>query len=173
MKLALATILALCVACGGGSMPGNSPTVKTPKGVTVKGAAQADVYPIIDAQLDDLFAIAEKQGYSGFSRHPAYTVEFLARDPRCTEAAFVVTAQTSSYDGSEYDMDPRPGYVGLCAAGRFLPETGVIQVTATGVRTSEIVRYEGEHKLLHQVDRPRYTATMVHASGQGHPILGD
>jgi hypothetical protein len=37
-----------------------------------------------------------------------------------------------------------------------------------------IVRYEGEHNLLYEVDRDRFAATQYHyGANGGHPILGD
>jgi hypothetical protein len=34
-------------------------------------------------------------------------------------------------------------------------------------------RYEAEHALLYEVDQPRFAATLYHAEGSGHPILGE
>lgn len=148
-----------------------SASTTTPKGVLVIGHPGTVTLAAIDRQLDDLFRIAEGQGYSGFTRHEGYTVEILPSDPRCQQAAFSVAAP--EYDGTEYDTDPRPGYSVICAAGRFLPESRRIQATEAGILTTNIVRYEGEHRLLFEVDKDRYERTKFHTPENRHPLLGD
>lgn len=143
--------------------------ILTAKGAKVIGNVGSPALYEIDRQLDALFTKAVINGYSGFSRHSSYVIEILPADSRCTAPAFVVNAP--NYDGTDYDIDPRPGFGVICAAGRFIPETGRIQVTETGILTTDIVRYEGEHKLLFEVDRSRYEATKTHSSGTGHPIF--
>lgn len=175
VKKVFCTILcSILAACGGNDSPAGY-SAQTPKGVTVRSASaiQPDVLVIIDRQLDDLFRIAAAKGYTGFARHPNYGIRLVPRDPRCDAISFLIIRPGTNYDGSEYDKDPRPGFVSLCAAGRFTPEDGMIHVTAEGVATSQIVRYEGEHKLLYQVNGLLYEQTKVHGQGQGHPILGD
>lgn len=150
----------------------NAPaSTTTPKGVLVIGHPGTATLTEIDRQLDRLFEIASAQGYSGFTRHEGYTVEILPIDSRCQQAAFVLDAP--EYDGTAFDMDPRPGYSVICAAGRFLPDSRRIQATEAGILTSQIVRYEGEHRLLFEVDKERYERTKFHTPENPHPLLGD
>lgn len=165
--------------CGGGS--GDRPqgySEISPRGVTVRSSSpiEKDLLPIIDAQLESLFRIAEVKGYRSFDVHPSYGIRIEPRDARCDEISFMITREVpagTQYDGTEFDNDPRPGFVAVCAAGQFQQSDGLIRVTAAGIRSSAIVRYEGEHKLLYQVDRQLYEATKIHGTGEGHPILGD
>jgi hypothetical protein len=54
--------------------------------------------------------------------------------------------------------------------GLELPGMGVVDA----IDQMPIVRYEGEHNLLAQVDQDRYAATQYHyGANGGHPILGD
>jgi hypothetical protein len=55
-------------------------------------------------------------------------------------------------------------------AGIAAPGMGVVDA----IDQMPIVRYEGEHNLLAQVDQARYAATQYHyGANGGHPILGD
>lgn len=171
-------LLIFITACGGGDDQTSVYSAMTPKGAVVTSASpiDADLLTEVDRQLDDLFRIAAANGYSTFTIHPTYRIRIEPRDFRCDEISFMITQNVTpgtNYDGSEYDHDPRPGIVAMCVAGRFAESDGLIRVTAEGIRTAPVVRYEGEHKLLYQVDRPLYESTKIHGQGQGHPILGD
>lgn len=157
---------------------------KTPKGVRVVSGQRIDasILPIIDAQLDDLFAIASAApyNYSGFSTHAAYMVAVFPRSNLCQEPAFLIDATGSPYEGSEWDKDPSPTRCLLCAAGltfrngaspNSVGSPGMV-VTADGIKSTPIVRYEGEHNLLVEVDREKFNATQYHTgTNGGHPIL--
>lgn len=125
-------------------------------------------------QIEVLHTIARRQ-YSGFSN--TYTIQVVPTSALCeSPISFLLPAQVvepgTNYDGSQYDKNPAIGVVQLCAAGRYLEPSGIIQVTEPGIRTSSIVRHEGEHQILRQVDPLRYEKTKIHAVGFGHPILG-
>jgi hypothetical protein len=82
---------------------------------------------------------------------------------------------------NHWDKDPRTGHTLLCAAGMM--ETGGGQMkglewpgmaVVDAVDKMPIIRYEGEHNLLAQVDPDRFVATQYHyGTNGGHPILGD
>lgn len=162
------------------NQPGDEETViLTPKGVEVISAypIDTDLLIKIDADLDRLFDIARRKGYSNFSTHQDYRIEIVETDPRCADGiSFSIIKAVSpgtNYDGTDYDKDPRPGFIAICAAGEFDPKTLTIRVTLPGIATSDIVRYEGEHRLLFEADRQLYEVTKYHGEGPGHPILGD
>jgi hypothetical protein len=127
-----------------------------------------------------------------FSTHGTYHVWLVPRAPVCVNPGFseVVNSDPApnGYDetytddpANHWDKDPRPGHTLLCVAGFMatgggqmkgleLPGMGVVDA----IDTMPIVRYEGEHNLLAQVDQARYAATQFHyGANGGHPILGD
>lgn len=175
MNRFLITFCVFLAACSGNGQPSGY-SAMTPKGAVVTSASPiaADLLTEVDRQLDDLFRIAAANGKSSFTLHPTYRISIEPRDFRCDSISFLIAQNVTpgtNYDGSEYDHDPRPGIVAMCVAGRFTESDGLIRVTAEGIRTAPVVRYEGEHKLLRQVDRDLYLKTLVHAAGTGHPIL--
>ncbi len=81
-----------------------------------------------------------------------------------------IAVGAAQYAGTGYDQG---GYI--YAAGMviaFNPGAFVIaDHTSNFQRVSDIVRYEGEHIVLYNNDRRRYTRTADHSQGGGHPIL--
>lgn len=176
-------IICFLVACGGSDQPpSNNPGsyhALTPKGITVRSDAPipADVLSICDQQIDDLFVRAEANGIRDYPRHRGVSIKIVPRSPACISPAFLVYSNCSPgpfcYDGTVYDMDPKPGQVAICAAGQFVETTDQILVTVDGLRESPVVRYEGEHWLLFHSNYPWYLRTKVHTADNSHPILGD
>lgn len=167
-----------------GMLP-NTTQGKTPKGVTIKAYGKVDTraYAQIDQGLDVAFDIAERvYGYTGFKRHASYTVYIFPRSQKCINPAFLVDGTGSPYDQSEWDKNPEPGKIELCAAGMMMRD-GLPGDTDLGnpgmVITDDIgqmanaVRYEAEHNILIECDIPKFLATRYHTQGQGHPILPD
>jgi hypothetical protein len=127
-----------------------------------------------------------------FSTHGTYHVWLLKPADVCVSPGFseIVYSEPSpnGYDetytddsANHWDKDPRTGHTLLCAAGMM--ETGGGQMkglewpgmaVVDAVDKMPIIRYEGEHNLLAQVDPDRFVATQYHyGTNGGHPILGD
>ena len=152
----------------------------TAKGVQVRSGQEIPtaLLPEIDAGLDDLFRIAAgpPNGYAGFSTHANYTVWLMPRSPKCVNPSFLIDASHTVYEGSEWDKNPDPEICELCVAGML-----ILNGTLPGMMVADdlgqmrtIVRYEGEHNLLLEVDRERFAATQYHIGpNSGHPILGE
>lgn len=122
-----------------------------------------------------------------FSTHRTYHIWLIPRSPQCENPGFTELVTSAAWpdgydnDPNGWDKDPTPGRTILCVAGFMaagggnmkgidLPGMGVVDA----IDTMPIVRYEGEHNLLAQVDTARYAATQYHfGSNGGHPILGD
>lgn len=148
---------------------------RTPRGATVYAVRRpsAAMLNAIDRGLTDLFAVARRNGYSRALNFRDYTI-FIARADRTKNAAgqyspdFAVGA--AQYAGTDYDQG---GYI--YAAGMvvsFNPMAFVIAEHSSSFnRVSDVVRYEGEHLVLYQNDRRRYSQTADHSRGGGHPIL--
>lgn len=142
---------------------------KTPKGVNVVSANKINtaLFPLIDAGIDTLYAAARTEGYPGLS-HSAFTVALFPRSPECINPGFLVAANGSVYDQTEWDKDTRPWYVTLCAAGLH-PGGNVMIVADDSSHMHNIVNWEGEHVVLLNFDSARWAAT----SGlHNHPIFG-
>lgn len=129
-----------------------------------------------------------QEGRTCFSTHASYMVYLVPRSPQCVNPGFTENADGSGYDETytddpknHWDKDPRPGKVLLCAAGFMATGHGQMKgISAPGMAVVDavdqmpIIRYEGEHNLLAQVDPNRYAATQYHyGNNGGHPILGD
>lgn len=183
----IAAVILVAASCAGDDVFDGSWTnknqAKTPKGATVYGPEPATPEKLraIDAGLDRAFDIASRvYNYKGFQRHQDYTITLLKASDRCQDPGFIQRADGSPYDGTPWDKDPAPGKVLICAAGETVrygaDETspgapGMLLVDDLG--TLELVtRYEAEHNILLEVDRPKYAATQYHITG-GHPILPD
>lgn len=148
---------------------------RTPRGATFYAVRRpsAAMLNAIDRGLTDLFAVARRNRYSRGLNYSNYTV-FIARPDRTKNAAgeyspdFAVGA--AQYAGTDYDQG---GYI--YAAGMvvsFGPMAFVIADHDSNFqRVSDVVRYEGEHLVLYQNDRRRYSQTADHSRGGGHPIL--
>lgn len=166
--------------------------VNTPKGIYVYSDRPINtaLFAEFDKGLDNLFRIAAAPpyNYSGFSLHNTYHIWIFPRSPLCENPAFLVDATGSPYEGSEWDKDPSPSRCVLCAAGMMrtydgirnpqggvpgLGQPGMIITDDIGI-AANIVRYEGEHNVLIQVDREKFNATQYHTgTNGGHPILPD
>ena len=122
-----------------------------------------------DRAFNELFRIARQYNYTEAMSIPAYQVHLFDRSPMCITPAFLLRANGSPWDQTDYDKDRKPGKVLLCAAGMTLsPWSMLIVDDAATVET--IVRYEGEHLILIHNDQDRWEATIgIHA----HPILPD
>jgi hypothetical protein len=150
-------------------------STRTPKGAIVYAVSRptAGSLNAIDRGLTDLFAVARKNGYSRKTNYADYTI-FIARADRTTNAAGAyspdIAVGSAQYAGSVYDQG---GFI--YAAGMVISNNPcafiIAEHTRNFERIQEVVRYEGEHLVLFHNDRQRYTATMDHSRGGGHPIL--
>jgi hypothetical protein len=169
----------------------------TPKGASVHSskAIPAEALTAVDQGLDKLFFIAANppNNYTGFNLHSAYKIWLLTRDPRCVNPGFTEIVYSdpwpNGYDetysdspANHWDKDPRPGSTLLCVAG-FMARSGATADTfgspGMGVvddlaQLPTIVRFEGEHNVLLEVDLQRFAATQYHyGANGGHPIMPD
>jgi hypothetical protein len=127
----------------------------------------------IDRGLTNLFAVARSNGYNRRTSYSDYSI-FIARADRIRDSQGAyspdIAVGAAQYAGSGYDQG---GYI--YAAGMviaFNPSTFVIaEHTRDFGRVSDVVRYEGEHLVLYNNDRRRYSQTADHSQGGGHPIL--
>ena len=150
-------------------------SARTRNGALVYGVSKpsAGVLNAIDRGLTDLFAVARKNGYSRKTNYGDYTI-FIARADRTKNAAGEyspdIAVGAAQYAGSVYDQG---GFI--YAAGMVISNEPCAFVIAEHTRNfqriQDVVRYEGEHLVLYHNDRRRYTATMDHSRGGGHPIL--
>lgn len=148
---------------------------RTPMGATVYGVRQpsAAMLTAIDRGLTDLFAVSRKNGYRRGLTYAAYTV-YIAKADRDRDSGGRyspdIAVGAAQYAGSDYDQG---GYV--YAAGMVISNNPMAFVIAEHTRdlnrVSDIVRFEGEHLVLYQNDRRRYSETADHSRGGGHPIL--
>jgi hypothetical protein len=176
----------------------------TPKGVSVHSAKSISDAQIsaVDAGLDRLFTIAQESPNNYrpcpgpvpcFNTFASYIIWLLPRSPLCVNPGFTEVVYSdpwpNGYDetytddpANHWDKDPRAGSTLLCVAGFMtrkgatvydpgMPGMGVVDDVG---QLATIVRYEGEHNVLLEVDPPRYAATQYHyGANGGHPILGD
>ncbi len=159
------------------SMTGDDFTyaTSTPRGVRVyaQRRPRPEMLRAIDDGFAGLFAVARRHGYRAGLDYSAYTV-FVARPDRTRnrEGAYSpdIALGAAQYAGSVYDQG---GYV--YAAGMVLAFQPMAFVIAEHERdfgrVSNVVRYEGEHLVLHHNDRALYQRTYDHSRGGGHPIL--
>lgn len=150
-------------------------SVRTPRGARVYAVNQPNARTLsaIDSGLQNLFAIARKNGYNRNLTYSDYTI-FIARADRTRDSAGNyspgIAVGAAQYAGSEYD---KGGYI--YAAGMVLgfnPAAFVIaEHTGNTQGIMDIVRYEGEHIVLYHNDRRLYNRTADHSRGGGHPIL--
>lgn len=149
----------------------------TAKGVRVMSASNIDdsLLPKIDEGLDKLFRIATSapNNYQVNVGHNGYKVWLFPRSPKCINPGFLVNADGSPYDNGEFDKDPRPGVVRVCAAGMMVDGLSFGMLVVDDLATmATIVRYEGEHIILLHHDPDRFAATMYHTDNS-HPIMPD
>jgi hypothetical protein len=154
-----------------------------------------DLFRIAEAAPNNYHACPDgfwHQEVPCFSTHGTYHVWLVPRASVCVNPGFseIVTsaAWPDGYDetytddpANHWDKDPTPGRTLLCVAGMLEAGGGhMAGIAAPGMGVVDaidqmpIVRYEGEHNLLAQVDQARYAATQYHyGANGGHPILGD
>jgi len=127
----------------------------------------------IDRGLDELFAAARRSGYSRRRSFSDYTI-FIGKADRVKDGrgrySPDIAIGAAQYAGSIYDQGGyiyAAGMVVSPAAGAFL----IAEHSRDFGRVSDVVRYEGEHIVLFHNDRRRFTETMDHSRGGGHPIL--
>jgi len=131
------------------------------------------VLAAIDKGLTDLFVLARKNGYRKRLNYSDYSI-YIARPDRIKDSegrySPDIAIGAAQYAGSVYDQG---GFV--YAAGMVISNDPcsflIAEHTKDLERISNVVRYEGEHLVLYHNDRKRYTATMDHSRGGGHPIL--
>ena len=149
--------------------------MRTPRGATVHAVNQpnAAMLNAIDQGLTDLFTVSRRNGYVRRLNYRDYTI-FIARADRTQDSqggySPDIALGAAQYAGSVYDQG---GYI--YAAGMVLsnePAAFVIAEHSRDLkRVTDIVRFEGEHLVLYQNDRRRYSQTADHSRGGGHPIL--
>jgi len=149
--------------------------VRSPRGANVYGVNRPTpaMLSAIDRGLTDLFDVSRKNGYNRRLTFSDYSI-FIAKADRNRDSQGKyspdIAVGAAQYAGTGYDQG---GYI--YAAGMviaFNPGAFVIaDHTSNFQRISDIVRYEGEHIVLYNNDRRRYTRTADHSQGGGHPIL--
>lgn len=149
--------------------------VRTRKGANVYAVRQpnAQMLAAIDKGLDDLFAVARKNGYSRRLRHRDYSV-FIGKADRTRDSAGKyspdIAVGAAQYAGTDYDQGGFIYAAGMVIA--FNPMAFVIaEHERDYARVSDLVRFEGEHLVLFHNDRRRYQQTADHSQGGGHPIM--
>jgi len=150
-------------------------SVRTPNGANVYAVNRpsAGMLAAIDRGLTELFAVARKNRYSKNLNFADYSI-FIAKADRQKDGQGAdspdIAVGAAQYAGSDYDQG---GYIyaaGMVVA--FNPLTFVIaDHTKNFQRVSDVVRFEGEHLILFHNDRRRYSRTIDHSQGGGHPIL--
>jgi hypothetical protein len=157
--IALLAVMGALIGCGGGdSKPPNPGTEwDTSRGVRIVGELNQDEVNALHRQLDDLDTTVRRAGYEPIP-HTNFVVQIVPNAPECGPIGFIAG--------------------GGCVAGQYLNPTLTpsdprerIKVTREGLRTSDVVRYEGEHWTLWYRDRDRFRATQGHPPD--HPILGE
>lgn len=148
---------------------------ESPKGARIYSVTRpsSQMLNAIDTGLNDLFNIAQKNGYSRKLNYSDYTI-FIGKADRTKDSqgnySPDIAVGAAQYAGTDYDQG---GYI--YAAGMVIgynPNAFLIaEHTKNLQRVSEVVRYEGEHLVLYHNDRRRYQQTADHSQGGGHPIL--
>jgi hypothetical protein len=148
---------------------------RTPQGAQIYATNRpsAAMLNAIDRGLNDLFAVARKNGYSRRLSHREYTI-YIGRADRNRDAAGNfspdIAVGAAQYAGSVYDKGGFIYAAGMVIA--FNPMSFLIADHGSNVsRVADLVRYEGEHLVLYHNDRRRYAQTADHSQGGGHPIL--
>jgi hypothetical protein len=184
-------------------LPGKNET-HSAKGVQIFGwdRVTPEQSSAVDKGLEDLFRIASAppNNYSGFGTHSEYIAYLLPWSHvgqgkyGCVTPGFLndVGVQPPAPDGydetytdspdNHWDKDPRPKYTMLCVAG-FMARKGatgesigqpILAVVSDMSILARIIRFEGEHALLLEVDVDRFVATQYHyGTNGGHPIMPD
>ena len=150
---------------------------KSPKGARILSAKRVSepMARAIDRGLDDLFDAAreERKGYRKKMRHQDYVI-FVGNADRIKntkgEYSPDIAVGAAQYAGTKYD---KGGYI--FASGMVISPRAnaflIAEHTSDFERVARVVRYEGEHLVLYHNDRRRFTETMDHSKGGGHPIF--
>ncbi len=148
---------------------------RTPQGAQIYATNRpsAAMLNAIDRGLNDLFAVARRNGYTRRLSHREYTI-YIGRADRNRDAAGNfspdIAVGAAQYAGSVYDKGGFIYAAGMVIA--FNPMSFLIADHGSNVsRVADLVRYEGEHLVLYHNDRRRYAQTADHSQGGGHPIL--
>ncbi len=127
----------------------------------------------IDQGLTDLFAVARKNRYRKRLNYQDYTI-YIGKPDRLRDSTGQyspdIAVGAAQYAGSVYDQGGFIYAAGIVVALNpcaFL----IAEHSKNYERVSNVVRYEGEHLVLYHNDRKRFSATMDHSKGGGHPIL--
>lgn len=122
---------------------------------------------IIRAEYKDSLALKFLKGPE------MYHIDYYKKNSLCIEQGFIITAYAMAGNGwldqSEWDKDKRPGYIAVCAAGKYgLKEMTYHYLSLVVGNVKIAAQYEAEHACLFDVDQPRFSAT---SSDHYHPIL--
>jgi hypothetical protein len=185
----LVVIFTLFYSCGGNSPPGNISEpitdVHTTRSVTQKTSSDVEVVSKSGVNLAVIYNVEDgyqkakrdalASGYTQKLEGSNYTV--LIPDDPCTEVgesktpAFKVRAD--NYDGTEFDLDPRPG-VGVTWAAEMVASYGIAGGRMEGYVCPDIAangtEYFMEHGLARWNEDSWYRATETHTT-RPHPIL--
>ncbi|QYO67503.1 hypothetical protein [Leptolyngbya sp. 7M] len=135
----------------------------------------------IDAGLTKAFNIARAapNNYLNVQTHTQFTVGLWPRSGKCINPGFLIRADGSPWDGTEFDKDPKPNKVLLCIAGiagQYGANSGGDPTGTYGMLVVDdlsimdtIIWFEAEHEILLGVDLNRWLAT---AGVHSHPIMG-
>ena len=125
----------------------------------------------IDKGLTDLFAVSRKNGYYKRLNYSDYSV-FIGKADRLKDSTGQyspdIAVAANQYAGSVFDQG---GFI--YAAGMVISSDPCAFVIAEHTREldriSNVVRYEGEHRVLYHNDRRRYAATADPSKGGFQP----
>ena len=167
------------------------PKGKLPNGLRLFGFGDANALGAEAVKgIERTFAIADKE-YPGGSRKGLdfYGVAFYDPHPACQSSPGFLIRQmatvsfngdgipTKTYDGGEYDKDPRNGWYAICAAGKFQQhtnlQTGETYYLLSLVNAGDVATwasYEAEHAVLWDLDKGRFASTSG-AGKESHPIF--
>lgn len=148
----------------------------TRMGATVYAVTQPSSRTLsaVDSGLDQLFAVARKNGYRAKLNHSDYTIYIAKADRQRSAATGLyspdIAIGSAQYAGSVYDQG---GYIYVAGIVVALNPMAfmIAEHTSDFNRVSEAVRNEGEHLVLYHNDRRRFNETKDHSRGGGHPIL--
>lgn len=175
------------LSCGGDNdrprNPGNTVTqptpatggTRTPQGINLRLSSPLDasIQNAMDASLTKLFSDVQGKGYNQKVRHSDYIIN-VKDDCVNTNGTMSWLDRLDSYDGTEYDQDPRPGIGMIYRAEQVTlspnkaPEFVICRDVVQNM--SKTTRYGAEHIILYYNDMNEYNRTAVHTTS-GHPII--
>lgn len=155
----------------------------TDGGVKVESSSAIDpaILPELDAGLNDLFEIAKAPPYNYGGKftddlHKWHVWLMPINHTKCIEDSFTIRVTSPLYpEGWDqdpvFDKDPAPGKVLLCVGGFMARdphnEPGMVIVASVKIGRN-ISRFEGEHNVLYDADRPKFDAS---SNNHAHPLL--